>query len=56
VLAALKEHLGFEGGETEIVMLVLQTARADERILQHFNTNDRPVYPGGRWIRLLTGA
>jgi uroporphyrinogen decarboxylase len=43
---ALKEYLGFEGGETETAMLVLQTARVDERILQYFDTDVRPVYPG----------
>ena len=43
---ALKEYLGFEGEESETAMLVLQTARVDERILQHFDTDVRPVYPG----------
>jgi uroporphyrinogen decarboxylase len=43
---ALKEHLGLDGGETETAMLVLQTARVDERILRYFDTDVRPVYPG----------
>jgi uroporphyrinogen decarboxylase len=43
---ALKRHLGFERGESETAMLVLQTARVDERILEHFDTDIRPVYPG----------
>jgi uroporphyrinogen decarboxylase len=45
--SALKEHLGLEGGEDETAMLVLQTARVDERILRMFDTDIRPVYPGG---------
>jgi uroporphyrinogen decarboxylase len=43
---ALKRYLGFEGGETQTAMFVLQTARVDDRILQHFDTDVRPVYPG----------
>ena len=43
---SLKKYLGIEGGETEIAMLVLQTAQVDERILEMFGTNIRPVCRG----------
>jgi uroporphyrinogen decarboxylase len=43
---ALKQHLGLEGGDSETAMLVLQTARVDERILRMFETDFRPLCPG----------
>lgn len=42
----LKKHLGLKGGEDKTAMFVLQTARIDERILEMFDTDVRPVYPG----------
>jgi uroporphyrinogen decarboxylase len=43
---ALKEYLGLKGGKEKIAMLVLQTAQVDKRILDMFDTDVRPVYPG----------
>jgi uroporphyrinogen decarboxylase len=43
---ALKQHLGLEGGDSKTAMLVLQTARVDERILHMFETDFRPLCPG----------
>jgi uroporphyrinogen decarboxylase len=43
---ALKRHLKLGGGDAETAMLVLQTARVDERILRMFDTDFRPLYPG----------
>ena len=41
---ALKQRLGFEGGEPEIRAVNQQVTVADERILEHFGVDTRTIY------------